>query len=142
MVNYDDIYRNIVRSDIKGDTMEVVWRDPITEEIVGTSNARMFAKTDLKSNMQTALVQGAASAARHWFANLAGSVLGIHAASTVRAMGSHAVESAVKAQRYGVEEQKEAICRAFEKIKDKLEYSQECLVWVARKPSTPPPIPS
>ncbi len=141
MVQYDDIYRNIAKTDVQGDVVSVTWKCPISEETVAESNARMVAKKDLQSNLKGELARGAIQQAKSWFARLATSMLGGAAGHTVRRLGTTVANHVQKAQKFGAEEQKEAIVKAWEKVKDKFEYSEDCMVYVAKKAATPPPLP-
>ena len=142
MVQYDDIYRNIAKTDVQGDIVSVTWKCPISEETIAESNARMVAKKDLGSNLKSELTRGAVQGAKSWFAKLATSILGGAAGHAIRRMGTQVADHVQKAQKYGAEEQKEAIVKAWDKVKEKFEYSQDCMVYVAKKPATPPPLPN
>ncbi len=141
MVKYDDIYRNIAKSDVQGTSVNVTWKCPISEEVIGQSSGQMVAKKDLKSEMGSELTRGAIQQAKYFVAKLATSLFGGMAGNTIRRMGSTVANHVQKAQKYGEEEQKEAILKAWDKVKDKFEYSQECLVYIAKKAAAPPPLP-
>jgi len=141
LVQYDDIYRNIAKTEIQGDVITVTWKCPISDETVAESNARMVAKKGLQSDLKSELTRGAIQTAKYWFASLATQMLGHGAGCTIQRMGTTVADHVQKAQRFGVEEQKEAILKAWDKIKDQFEYSQDCMVWVAKARPTPPPIP-
>ena len=154
MINYDDIYRNIADSSVEGNTIRVSWKCPVSEEIVAESSAQIKADNSLQGNMYQELTRGIVQQTKGWFASLATSVLGGQAGNTVRRMGTTLANHVGKQQKYGSEEaQKAAIVSAFEKVKEKFEYSDEYMFYTAKKTlnenkpkeqitgSTPPPLP-
>mgnify|MGYP006281660867 CR=1 FL=1 len=138
---YDDIYRNIEKKEVRGDDIYVSWKCPVAEKIVAESSARMTAKKGLESDLKGELTRGAIQQAKYWFASLASSLFGSSAGNTVRRMGTTVADHVQKSHKYGEEEQKEAILKAWEKVEDRFEYSQDCMVYVEKKADAPPPLP-
>ena len=112
MVQYDDIYRNIAKTDVQGDIVSVTWKCPISDETVAESNARMVAKKDLSSNMKSELTRGAIQQAKWWFASLATSILGGAAGNTIRRMGTQVADHIQKAQKYGCRRAERSHCQS------------------------------
>lgn len=153
LIKYDDIYRNIAKSDIQGAVVKVSWKCPISDEIIAESSAQMVADKSLKGNMSSELTKGMINQAKGWFASFATSILGGQAGHTVRRMGTTLANHMGKQQQYGEEVQKEAIVKAFDKVKDKFVYSEDAMIYEAKTDSNqdnntktpaspaPPPIP-
>jgi hypothetical protein len=154
LIKYDDIYRNIAKSTVEGATIRVSGKCPISEEIIAESSAHMVADKSLKTNMYKELTRGLLQTTKGWFASLATSVLGGQAGNTVRRLGTTMANHVGKQQSYGEDIQKAAILEAFDKVKDKFEYSEEYMFYAAKTKDdtkkvtpkvidskTPPPLP-
>ena len=137
VVKYEEIARNVEKTSVERDVVTVIWKDPISEKVIGETNARMQAPKGLKEDMGQELVRGVLRQAKYWVARMAGQLLGRAASDTVRRMGTTMEEHLQKNLKYGEEEEKAAVCEAWEKIKDRFAYSDECHVFVAKDGAGP-----
>lgn len=133
MIKYEDIARNVEKTAVEGDVITVTWKDPISEDVVGESNARMKAPKGLKEDMTQEMLRGALRQAKYWVARIAGQLLGRAASDTVRRMGTTVETHLQKGLRYGEEEQKAGVIEAWEKIQDRFVYSDDCHVYVKKE---------